>query len=215
MDNNKVAPAKEEIYAALCRRHGKEVQDILWDSHVAIAGLGGLGSVISVALARAGVGHLHLIDFDQVDLENLNRQQYRLKDIGRNKTECIKEYIAEFNPYLDVRIDTCRIDESNVGELFLEDSIVCEAFDSPTAKSMLVDGFFTHYGKDKKMVSATGMAGYGDSNLIQTKKWNDRFYLCGDQVNGIENVGSLMAPRVGICACHEANMIIQLLLEDK
>lgn len=203
----------EEVYQSLCERHTKEVQDRLLNSHVAIAGLGGLGSTIAISLARAGVGHLHLIDFDRVDLSNLNRQQYRMKDIGRYKTECLKEIIEEINPYVEIIIDTVRLDEDKIKTIFNKDEIICEAFDQPEAKSMLIDGFFTYYGKEKKIVSGTGMAGYESSNLIHTRKINDQFYLCGDETNGLEQGKSLMAPRVGICAGHEANMVIRLILE--
>lgn len=206
--------SKEEIYEALCERHTKEVQDKLAAGRVAIAGLGGLGSTIAVALARAGVGYLHLIDFDRVDISNLNRQQYRIKDIGRYKTECLTEIIQEINPYLEIKTDTVRIDEKNVGIIFNDEDIICEAFDKPEAKSMLVDGFFTYYKMDKKLVSGSGMAGHASSNLIKTKKMNERFYLSGDLTNGLEAGMSLMAPRVGICACHQANMIIRLLVGE-
>lgn len=202
---------REEIYKALCERHTKELQDKLQNARVAVAGLGGLGSTITIALARAGVGHLHLIDFDRVDISNLNRQQYRIMDIGRNKTDCIKEQIALINPYLEVTTDTIRVTEDNIQTLFEKDSIICEAFDKPAAKSMLVDGFFTHCSNDKILVSGSGMAGYESGNLITTKKLNKRFYIAGDLVNGLEKGMSLMAPRVGICACHEANMIIRLI----
>lgn len=202
----------EEIYQVLCKRHTKEIQDQLLKGRVAIAGLGGLGSTIAIALARAGVGHLHLIDFDKVDLSNLNRQQYRIKDLGKFKTDCLKEIIKEINPYLSINTDTIKLDSRTASTIFMQDDIVCEAFDCPETKAMLVDSFFNSYGSEKKLVSASGMAGLGSSNLIQTKKMNSRFYLCGDGISGIENGQSLMAPRVGICACHQANMIIRLLV---
>ena len=82
---------KKEIRDALEERHSKEVQDKLSNASVAIAGLGGLGSNIAFALARIGVGHLHLIDFDKVDLTNLNRQQYFIRHIGMYKTDALKE----------------------------------------------------------------------------------------------------------------------------
>lgn len=208
---DKVMLTKEEIYEALCERHTKVLQDKLQDARVAIAGLGGLGSTIAIALARAGVGHLHLIDFDKVDISNLNRQQYRIMDIGLNKTDCLKEQIALINPYLDVTTDTLRVTPENIKNLFENDTIICEAFDKPEAKSMLVDGFFTYCSSDKVLVSGSGMAGYESSNLITTKKLNKRFYITGDMENGLEKGMSLMAPRVGICACHEANMIIRLI----
>ncbi|MDD2414645.1 MAG: ThiF family adenylyltransferase, partial [Eubacteriaceae bacterium] len=86
--------SKEAVYKELCRRQGKEVQDTLLAGRAAVAGLGGLGSTIAIALARAGVGHLHLIDFDRVDSSNLNRQQYRISDIGELKTEVMAKTIA-------------------------------------------------------------------------------------------------------------------------
>ena len=75
--------SREEIRAALLDRHTAATQDKLDVARVAICGLGGLGSTIAVALTRIGVGHLHLIDFDRVDMTNLNRQQYLLKDLGQ------------------------------------------------------------------------------------------------------------------------------------
>lgn len=72
-----------------------------------MAGLGGLGSNIAVSLARIGVGHLHLLDFDEVDLTNLNRQYYFLRHIGMKKTEALKEILLDINPYLDIQTD-CR-----------------------------------------------------------------------------------------------------------
>ena len=81
---------------------------------IAIAGLGGLGSNIAIGLARIGVGQLHLVDFDRVDLSNLNRQQYFLRHLGMEKTEAMTELLREVNPYLDVRAVCCRVTEENI-----------------------------------------------------------------------------------------------------
>ena len=86
-------PSQEEIYATLCQRHGKALQDKLQKAKVAIAGLGGLGSNIAIGLARIGVGQLHLVDFDRVDLTNLNRQHYFIHHLGQYKTEALKKQI--------------------------------------------------------------------------------------------------------------------------
>ena len=66
-------PTREEMYKALEERHGADIQKKLSAAKVAVCGLGGLGSNIAIALARAGVGKLHIIDFDTVDISNLNR----------------------------------------------------------------------------------------------------------------------------------------------
>lgn len=134
---------KEQIQCALRERHSAGVQEKLDHARVAVAGLGGLGSNVAFALARIGVGHLHLIDFDRVDLTNLNRQQYFLRHLGMYKTDALKEELLQINPYLDIRTDCIRVTENNLPELFAEDPIVCEAFDSPEAKAMLVNGILS------------------------------------------------------------------------
>ena len=61
---NRNIPSKEEYISALINRHGKELQQKFLNASVAVCGLGGLGSNIALLLARAGIGHMHLIDFD-------------------------------------------------------------------------------------------------------------------------------------------------------
>ena len=205
---------REQIYEALNERHSPETQSRLSQGRVAIAGLGGLGSNVAFALARIGVGHLHLIDFDKVDLTNLNRQQYFMEHVGLNKTDALKSELLRINPYLDIRTDCVRVTEENVQELFLEDDIICEAFDVPENKAMLVNRVLEVF-PDKKLVSASGMAGYKSSNLIRTRRVTPNFYFCGDGVTAPVYGKGLMAPRVAICAAHEANMITRLILGEE
>ena len=206
--------SKEDINQALWERHSLETQEKLSSGRVAIAGLGGLGSNVAFALARIGVGHLHLIDFDRVDLTNLNRQQYFLKHVGRNKTDALKEQLLEINPYLEIITDCVRVTEENLIFLFQEEDIICEAFDDPDAKAMLACGILEHF-PDKKLVSASGLAGYESSNLIHTRRVSRNFYLCGDEVTVSTYGKGLMAPRAALCAAHEANMITRLLLGEE
>lgn len=205
---------KEEIKAALEERHSPEIQEKLSAGRVAIAGLGGLGSNVAYSLTRIGVGHLHLIDFDVVDITNLNRQQYFMEHLGMPKTDALESLLKKINPYLDIQTDCVRVTEDNIRELFGEWDIVCEAFDDPGAKAMLVNGILECF-PEKKLVSASGMAGFDSSNSIVTKKVSDNFYLCGDRVSAPEYGRGLMAPRVAICAAHEANMITRLILGEE
>lgn len=204
----------EQINAALNERHGANIQALLSQGNIAIAGLGGLGSNIAYSLARIGVGHLHLIDFDVVDITNLNRQQYFIQHIGMYKTDALKSLLLQINPYLDIRTDCVKVTEENLIELFRENDIICEAFDNPEAKAMLVNGILEHF-PEKKLVSASGMAGYGSSNTIRTRRITKNFYLCGDRITEPSPGNGLMAPRVAICAAHEANMITRLILGEE
>ena len=99
-------PTKEEWMAARAKRHGAKLQSKFSSATVAVCGLGGLGSNIAVALARAGIGKLILIDFDRVDLSNLHRQQYKATQIGRYKTEALAENLREIAPYTEIETIT-------------------------------------------------------------------------------------------------------------
>ena len=205
--------SKEEVYQALNERHSPEKQALLNQGNVAIAGLGGLGSNIAYSLARIGVGHLHLIDFDKVDITNLNRQQYFMEHIGMYKTEALKSLLLKINPYLDIRTDCVKVTDDNLVDLFKDNDIICEAFDVPEAKALLVNGILEHF-PEKYLVSGSGMAGYESSNLIHTRKVTGHFYLCGDETSEVSYGHGLMAPRVAICAAHEANMVTRLILGE-
>lgn len=204
---------KELYEATLIERHTEPVQNKLSQARVAVAGLGGLGSNIAVMLSRIGVGHLHLIDFDIVEPSNLNRQQYFIRHLGMNKTEALLDLLKEINPYIEITTDTVKVSEENCMSLFVNEKIICEAFDNSESKAMLVETVLSNCN-DKIVVAASGMAGFGDSNSIVTKKMNGRFYLCGDEVSDIKNCNGLMAPRVTICAAHQANKVVQLIMEN-
>lgn len=203
-------PSKEEMLHALEERHGAELQRKFSSASVAICGLGGLGSNIALSLARAGVGKLHLIDFDRVDLSNLNRQQYASAQLGRYKTEALRENLLAVSPYLDVVADTVRVTEDNLAELLGKDEIICEAFDRAEAKAMLVNGVLETF-PEKYLVSGSGMAGLSSSNSIRTRQITKRFYLCGDGTSDVADGLGLVAPRVMLCAAHQANMILRII----
>lgn len=204
-------PAKVEFEAMLSARYTPEVYEKLKNARVAVAGLGGIGSNIAVMLARAGIGILHLIDFDVVEPSNLNRQQYKIKHLGMNKTDAIKSEIAEINPYIKVVCDNIKITDKNCGKIFENDVIVCEAFDKPNSKAMLVNTLLENRN-DVYVVASSGMAGFEKSNLIKTRKITDKFYLCGDGVNEAVLGKSLISPRVALCAAHQANAVIRIIL---
>ncbi|AXP08459.1 thiamine biosynthesis protein ThiF [Campylobacter hepaticus] len=205
-----IMPPKDALDAMMRARHTPKLHDKLKISSVAICGLGGLGSHIAINLARSGLGFLKLIDFDVVEPSNLNRQAYRISDLAKFKTEALKEQIVQINPYIKTEICTLKIDEENLPYLFEDIDIVCEAFDSARAKAMIAQNFHKFYA-DTILICASGLAGYGDSNSIQTRKIAKNFYVCGDLVNGAKIGNGLMAPRVNICAGHQSNLVLELL----
>ena len=205
-------PEKDEFEAMLSARHTPKVYECVKKAKVAVAGLGGLGSNIAIMLARTGVGQLHLIDFDVVEPSNLNRQQYFIDDLSLNKTSAVKRQIKRINPYIKIICDCVKVDENNCVDLFKNDEIVCEAFDNPDSKALLVNQLLEK--TDCKIVAASGMAGFEKSNTIVTRKISDRFYLCGDGVTEAKQGCGLMAPRVNICAAHQANAVLRIILNE-
>ena len=201
---------EKEWTDALISRHGEELHKRFSSATVAVCGLGGLGSNIATALARSGIGKLLLIDFDCVDVTNLHRQQYKASQIGRYKAEALAENLLEIAPYTEIHTVTVKITEENFAELLKEADIVCEAFDHAESKAMLVNGVLEQL-PHCYLVAASGMAGMNTPNTIRTRKIMKRFYLCGDEVSeAADNVG-LMAPRVMLCAAHQAHTVLRIL----
>ena len=206
-------PTKDEWNKALCERHGEDVQKKFSAATVAICGLGGLGSNIAVALARAGVGKLILIDFDRVDITNLHRQQYKANQIEKYKTEALSENLKEIAPYIDLVIHTERVTEENTAHLLQGADIVCEAFDNAECKAMLTN-LVLETMPDKFLVAASGMAGFGSANSIKTRRITSKFYLCGDGESDVAEKGSLVSSRVMLCAAHQAHTVLRILVKE-
>lgn len=206
-------PTKEEWIKALTERHGKELQRAFSSATVAICGLGGLGSNIAIALARAGVGKLILCDFDRVDITNLHRQQYKASQIGMYKTDALAENLREINPYIKLEAHTERITEENAVTLLKDADIICEAFDDAECKAMLTNTILSEL-PDKYLVAASGMAGMGVTNSIKTRRITNRFYLCGDETSEVSDGIGLVAPRVALCAAHQAHTVLRILAKQ-
>ncbi|MHC4912352.1 MAG: sulfur carrier protein ThiS adenylyltransferase ThiF [Planctomycetota bacterium] len=180
---------------------------------VGIAGLGGLGSTVAVALARAGVGRLIIADFDTVEQDNLSRQQYFIEQVGKNKVDCVTENLQRINPGVEVRSHQQRLDADNISEVFAGADVIAECFDAAEEKRMIVETVLCRMDRPI-VVTVSGLAGYGNSNAIQTRRISERLILVGDGENGIDSGKILTAARVGVAACHQANAIIEVLIDE-
>ena len=205
-----MAPDRETFHAALAARHGAGRQAKFDAARVAVCGLGGLGSNVAIALARAGVGHLHLVDFDVVEPTNLNRQQYGAAQVGLPKADALRSNIAAINPFCDITAETLRVVPENIASLLKDDDIVCEAFDGAEQKAMLVSGVMEAF-PEKPVVAASGMSGLGSANAIATKRVSRRLYVCGDQTTDVADGIGLYGARVLVCAAHQAMMVLRLI----
>ena len=175
---------------------------------VGIAGAGGLGSNCAMHLVRSGVKHITIADFDIVNESNLNRQFFFHDQIGQKKVEAIKANLLRIEPDADIRAVDMRLDASSAREIFADCGIVVEAFDAVDAKVMLVSAFAS---SGKKLVTASGLAGWGRSNAMKVRKMGN-IVAIGDGETSVGDGAAPVSPRVGIAAAMEANAVVSLLL---
>lgn len=204
-------PPMVQLEAMMAARHTPKVHEKMKTGSVAIAGLGGLGSAVAIMLARLGVGRLLLVDYDVVEPSNLNRQSYYVSHLGMKKTEALKLQLAQINPFIEVKTADEKVRSEQVTALFEGYDILCEAFDDPKEKAMLINAVLEQL-PNITIVASSGMAGYESSNAIVTSRRFSRLYVCGDMEHEAKPGCGLMAPRVQICSGHQANMILRLLL---
>lgn len=205
------APGRRETFELLAARQTLAVQEKLARGRVAVAGLGGLGSNVALALARSGVGSLKLIDFDLVEAANIHRQAYFCRHIGRAKTEALAELITEINPWVELSLDSAKLDAGNTAEKLRGWPIIIEAFDRAESKAELVNIVLAEPG-GAKIICASGLAGLDSANLIVSREVAPRLFICGDGRSEAAEGAGLLAPRVMVCAGHQANLAISLIV---
>lgn len=206
-------PPPEELEALMAARHTPGVHAVLKRAVVGIAGLGGLGSAVAIALARVGVGTLVLADFDVVEPSNLNRQQYFIDQIGQFKTEALAANLRRIHPGVRLETHAVRLDPENIPSVFASVQVLVEALDTAEGKVMLVE-CFSGLRPQTPIVAASGVAGHGTGNRVLTHHLGSSLWVVGDLETGAAPGMGLMAPRVGIAAHHQANTVIRLLLGE-
>jgi sulfur carrier protein ThiS adenylyltransferase len=179
---------------------------------IGIAGCGGLGSNCAIALARAGIGHLVIADFDTVALENLDRQYYFLDQVGEKKVLALRENIRKVAPGIKVEAHALRLGPDEVLRIFKDCQVIIEAFDQAGQKLMLIETVTERF-PDKFVVAGSGLAGYGGNNALRTRRLGNLF-ICGDETSEVSAAMPPLAPRVGIVANMQANQALEIILDD-
>jgi sulfur carrier protein ThiS adenylyltransferase len=204
-------PEKEEMKQLIVSRHSPEVYEKVFNKCIGVAGAGGLGSSLAVALARLSVGKLIIADFDVVEPSNLNRQQFFIDQIGILKVDALKENLERINPFLEVVAVREKLDKQNIPEIFSECDVIAECFDNPEFKSIIVETVLRTL--KKPIVAVSGIAGYNHAEKLVCRKIMKNLYMIGDGITAAAPGMGLMAPKVGIAAHLQANKILEILLE--
>ena len=195
---------------------GENGQQKLQDAKILVVGCGGLGSLIAVYLGSSGVGKLHLIDFDTVDITNLHRQVfYSLDDVGFSKSECLANFITQRSPFTDVSFSKKAIIKENVIELISKYDVIVDGTDSLPTKYLLNDACVIH---EKPLVygSLYKFDGYVCTfNLKQedgsfSANLRDAFPDMNTDVANCEEAGTLNAI-VGMIATAQVNEVLKII----
>jgi sulfur carrier protein ThiS adenylyltransferase len=180
---------------------------------VGIAGAGGLGSNCAVALARCGIGTLVISDFDSVEESNLSRQYYFMDQTGLPKTEALKDNILRIRPDATVLAFQEKLDRNNIPGIFSGCDVIVEAFDNAEMKEMLIEAV-QELMPGTPLVVGSGLAGWGNNDTIRYRKIDDTLYVCGDELSEVSDEFPTLAPRVGMVANMQANVVLELLMKQ-
>lgn len=182
---------------------------VLEKVRIGVAGAGGLGSNCAMHLVRSGIRHLVVADFDVVGESNLNRQFFFRDQLGMKKVDALKANLLRIDPEVDVQAVDVRLDAASTRELFEDCDIVVEAFDAVEAKTMILS---TLMPLGMRLVTASGLAGWGKSNAMRVRKMGANVVVVGDGETGVATDVAPASPRVGIAAAMEANAVVAWLL---
>lgn len=156
----------DERFGGVARLYGQRALETFLDAHVAIVGIGGVGSWSAEALARSGVGKLTLIDLDDICVTNINRQLHALQGtIGQQKTDTMAARIHDIHPGCEVVSQQAFYSERNSEELFSAGfDVVIDAIDRVKEKCHLLA---TCHQREIPVISCGGAGGLRDPRQIQ------------------------------------------------
>lgn len=176
---------------------------------IGIAGAGGLGSNCAHLLVRAGFKRLVVVDHDQVEISNLNRQFFFPDQVGLPKVVALAANLLRINQDLDLRIVETAIDAGNVHQVFAGCDVVVECVDNALTKKMLAETLAPGL---QLFVAASGIAGSGNGDRIKGRALGSRFILIGDENTAACPESPPQAPLVSVAASRQADAVLAYFL---
>lgn len=196
---------------------GKIGQEKLKNTKVLVVGCGGLGSPIAVYLAMSGIGKIHLVDFDTVDVTNLHRQVfYTLDDVGKPKAKVLTDFIQERNPFTEITFSNTPVTKSNILQLIAQADIIVDGTDSLPTKYLVNDACVMSnkplvYGSLYKFDGYVASFNVLQENQTYSANLRDAFPTMATDIPNCEEAGTLNAI-VGIIATMQINEVLKLAL---
>ncbi len=175
---------------------------------IGIAGIGGIGSNVARHLAQAGVLSVKIVDFDSVEIGNLNRQFFRMEQVGLKKTDCLCDNLHGIFPEMQIETVDKEIGSGDAVKIFQDCSLVVEGFDHTYLKKMLVEELLP---TGKRLVSASGIAGTDITGITVRRIGN--CHVVGDMTSDqAEHI--LFPPKIALVAAIMAAIVLKYTRKD-
>ena len=200
----------------ILKKIGIKGQKKIFSSNVLVIGMGGLGCPLVTYLASSGVGKIGIVDFDKVEISNLNRQiLFGVSDIGKFKVDQVKKKISNLNDKIKIIPFKQKLTIKNIKKIFKNFDIICDGTDNFKTRYLINDYCF----KNKKILISAAISKF-DGHLFKFNfKKKGPCYRCfmpeiPDVINNCQTEG-IFSPVAGIMGSLQANEVLKSILDTK
>ena len=200
----------------ILKKIGLAGQKKIFSSNVLIVGMGGLGCPLLYYLSASGVGEIGIVDFDKVEVSNLNRQSlFGSKDIGKFKVNQAKREIKKINKKIKVKTFKKRLSVKNIKNIFKSFDIICDGTDNYKTRYLIND----YCKKNKKILISSAISKF-DGHLMKFnfKKKGPCYRCFMPQTPNFENncqTEGIFSPVEGIMGSLQANEVLKTIINSK
>lgn len=189
-----------------------EGQEKLKQAKVLMIGVGGLGSAVGQYLTVAGVGTLSIVDFDTVDISNLQRQVlHHDNNVGQAKVDSAKMSLSKLNPYIRINAINAKLDSNRINDLVITHDLVVDCTDNIQIREQLNQACFTH---KKPFISGAAIRMEGTVTVFDYSE-HSACYQCYSALFGKQQLtcveSGILAPVVGIIGCIQATEVLKII----
>lgn len=200
----------------ILKKIGLVGQKKILSSNVLIVGMGGLGCPLLTYLTASGVGKICIVDFDKIEISNLNRQTlFNLNDLGKSKVHQAKKRVENINRKIKIITINKKITSKNINKIFNKFDIICDGTDNYSTRYLIND----YCLKNKKILISAAITKF-DGHLVKFNfKRKGPCYRCFmPEVPDLENncqTEGIFSPVAGIIGSLQANEVLKTILDTK
>ena len=200
----------------ILKKIGLAGQKKIFSSNVLVAGIGGLGCPLITYLAASGIGKIGILDFDKVELSNLNRQTlFSSSDLGKFKVQQAKKYINKVNKKIKIITFNKKLTSKNIEKILKKFDIICDGTDNYNTRYLIND----YCVKNKKILVSAAISKFDGQLMKFNFKKKGPCYRCfmpeaPAEENNCQTEG-IFSPVAGIIGSLQANEVLKTILNIK